>query len=225
MVRQQPSGGPARGSTGRSRDRRHFPRIRGSNGVAAAACPWRAAIPAELIAVIEDLTADPMSRMAQHELADRLQVERTRLFACSRRPPARHFAGSSNGRGCSTQPGKSLRANSSERRPWTQALPTRPISPGRFARLSGLHHQRRSPGLRKLGLFDPTPPAMIRAARPNEIALLPQIENAADERYVRVGLPRILAMPPPASPRSSVVGATAACGSRRRPSTGSWASR
>ena len=37
---------------------------------------------------------------------------------------------------------------------------------------------------------------MIRAARPNEIALLPQIENAADERYARVGLPRILVMPP-----------------------------
>jgi GNAT superfamily N-acetyltransferase len=37
---------------------------------------------------------------------------------------------------------------------------------------------------------------MIRAARPNEIALLPQIENAADERYARVGLSRILVMPP-----------------------------
>ena len=34
---------------------------------------------------------------------------------------------------------------------------------------------------------------MIRAARPNEIALLPQIEDAADERYARVGLRRILA--------------------------------
>jgi len=37
---------------------------------------------------------------------------------------------------------------------------------------------------------------MIRAARPEEIALLPQIENAADERYVRVGLRRVLEMPP-----------------------------
>ena len=37
---------------------------------------------------------------------------------------------------------------------------------------------------------------MIRAARPNEIALLPQIEDAADERYARVGLPRIIDMPP-----------------------------
>jgi GNAT superfamily N-acetyltransferase len=37
---------------------------------------------------------------------------------------------------------------------------------------------------------------MIRAARPEEIALLPQIENAADEQYVRVGLRRVLAMPP-----------------------------
>jgi GNAT superfamily N-acetyltransferase len=37
---------------------------------------------------------------------------------------------------------------------------------------------------------------MIRAARPEEIALLPQIENAADERYVRVGLRRVLDMPP-----------------------------
>ena len=37
---------------------------------------------------------------------------------------------------------------------------------------------------------------MIRAARPEEIALLPQIENAADERYARVGLRQILTMPP-----------------------------
>jgi len=37
---------------------------------------------------------------------------------------------------------------------------------------------------------------MIRAARPNEIALLPQIEDAADERYARVGLRRIIDMPP-----------------------------
>ncbi len=37
---------------------------------------------------------------------------------------------------------------------------------------------------------------MIRAARPEEIALLPQIENAADERYVRVGLRCVLEMPP-----------------------------
>ena len=37
---------------------------------------------------------------------------------------------------------------------------------------------------------------MIRAARPEEIALLPQIENAADARYVRVGLRRVLDMPP-----------------------------
>ena len=41
-----------------------------------------------------------------------------------------------------------------------------------------------------------TAAAMIRIAHPDEIGLLPQIENAADERYVRVGLPRILAMPP-----------------------------
>ena len=37
---------------------------------------------------------------------------------------------------------------------------------------------------------------MIRAARPEEIALLPQIENAADERYARVGLWLVIAMPP-----------------------------
>jgi GNAT superfamily N-acetyltransferase len=36
---------------------------------------------------------------------------------------------------------------------------------------------------------------MIRAAHPEEIALLPQIENAADERYARAGLRQILAMP------------------------------
>ena len=37
---------------------------------------------------------------------------------------------------------------------------------------------------------------MIRAARPHEIALLPQIENAADERYARAGLRQVIAMPP-----------------------------
>lgn len=37
---------------------------------------------------------------------------------------------------------------------------------------------------------------MIRAARRHEIALLPQIENAADERYVRLGLRQVLTMPP-----------------------------
>lgn len=37
---------------------------------------------------------------------------------------------------------------------------------------------------------------MIRAARPHEISLLPQIENAADERYVRLGLRCVLEMPP-----------------------------
>src|SRR6202008_3042572 len=68
-----------------------------------------------------------------------------------------------------------------------------------------------------------TNPTMIRAAYPHEIALLPQIENAADERYARVGLRRIPAMPPAsiasleqgrrdgrlwvaASPRNRVVG-------------------
>jgi hypothetical protein len=30
--------------------------------------------------------------------------------------------------------------------------------------------------------------AMIRRPRPNEIKLLPQIENEADQRYGRVGL-------------------------------------
>ncbi|MGZ5902629.1 MAG: GNAT family N-acetyltransferase [Reyranella sp.] len=38
--------------------------------------------------------------------------------------------------------------------------------------------------------------AMIRRPRPNEIKLLPQIENEADRRYVRAGLGRILDMPP-----------------------------
>lgn len=37
---------------------------------------------------------------------------------------------------------------------------------------------------------------MIRAARRHDIALLPQIENAADERYVRLGLRQVLTMPP-----------------------------
>ncbi len=37
---------------------------------------------------------------------------------------------------------------------------------------------------------------MIRVPRPHEIELLPQIENAADRRYVRAGLRRVLEMPP-----------------------------
>ena len=36
---------------------------------------------------------------------------------------------------------------------------------------------------------------MIRATRADELHLLPQIENAADRRYVRVGLPHVLDMP------------------------------
>ena len=36
--------------------------------------------PPQLVAVIKDLTAEPMSRMTQRELADRLQVERTRAL-------------------------------------------------------------------------------------------------------------------------------------------------
>ena len=37
---------------------------------------------------------------------------------------------------------------------------------------------------------------MIRRPQPNEIKLLPQIENEADERYARAGLRQVLAMPP-----------------------------
>jgi GNAT superfamily N-acetyltransferase len=37
---------------------------------------------------------------------------------------------------------------------------------------------------------------MIRRPRPDEIKLLPQIENAADQVYARVGPSRILGMPP-----------------------------
>ena len=37
---------------------------------------------------------------------------------------------------------------------------------------------------------------MIRRPRPNEIKLLPQIENEADLRYARVGFGRVTAMPP-----------------------------
>ncbi len=37
---------------------------------------------------------------------------------------------------------------------------------------------------------------MIRLARPDEIALLPQIESAADERFRRVGLQLVFDMPP-----------------------------
>ena len=37
---------------------------------------------------------------------------------------------------------------------------------------------------------------MIRAPRPDEIQLLPQIENAADRRYARAGLTWVIDMPP-----------------------------
>lgn len=37
---------------------------------------------------------------------------------------------------------------------------------------------------------------MIRPPHPHEIKLLPDIENAADQRYARVGLHRVLTMPP-----------------------------
>ncbi|MDI1287611.1 MAG: GNAT family N-acetyltransferase [Reyranella sp.] len=37
---------------------------------------------------------------------------------------------------------------------------------------------------------------MIRCPRPDEIPLLPQIENVADRRYARAGLPRVIDMPP-----------------------------
>jgi GNAT superfamily N-acetyltransferase len=37
---------------------------------------------------------------------------------------------------------------------------------------------------------------MIRHPRPNEIKLLPQIENQADLRYARAGLRRVIDMPP-----------------------------
>ena len=37
---------------------------------------------------------------------------------------------------------------------------------------------------------------MIRRPRPNEIKLLPQIENGADRRYARVGLRRVIDLPP-----------------------------
>jgi hypothetical protein len=37
---------------------------------------------------------------------------------------------------------------------------------------------------------------MIRRPRPDEIELLPQIENEADRRYARVGLRRVVDMPP-----------------------------
>jgi GNAT superfamily N-acetyltransferase len=38
-------------------------------------------------------------------------------------------------------------------------------------------------------------PAMIRAAHPHEIRLLPQIENTADRRFARVGLQLVVDMP------------------------------
>jgi GNAT superfamily N-acetyltransferase len=41
---------------------------------------------------------------------------------------------------------------------------------------------------------------MIRAPRPDDLHLLPQIENAADQRYARVGLRRVIDMPPASLP-------------------------
>ena len=53
-----------------------------------------AQFPPHLMAVIEDLIAEPMSRMTQHELADRLQVERTqalRMFKAATGQTFRRF--------------------------------------------------------------------------------------------------------------------------------------
>jgi hypothetical protein len=41
---------------------------------------------------------------------------------------------------------------------------------------------------------------MIRQPHPRKIELLPQIENQADRRYARVGLRRIIDMPPASIP-------------------------
>lgn len=41
---------------------------------------------------------------------------------------------------------------------------------------------------------------MIRPPHPHEIKLLPDIENEADRRYARVGLHRVLTMPPASVP-------------------------
>ncbi len=51
-------------------------------------------VPPRLMAVIEDMIADPMSRMTQRELADRLQMERTkalRLFKAATGQTFRRF--------------------------------------------------------------------------------------------------------------------------------------
>ena len=69
MVRRRLSGGAARRWTGESRDRRHFPRIRCSDGVEAAAVSSATQFPPQLVPVIGDLIAEPMSRMTQRELS------------------------------------------------------------------------------------------------------------------------------------------------------------
>ena len=106
--------------------------------------------PPQLVAVIEDLITEPMSRMTQRELADRLQMERTRALRMFKAATGQTFRRFKQWSGLQHAARKSLRANSSERQPWMEALPTQPISPGRFACLLDLHRQRRSPDLRKL---------------------------------------------------------------------------
>ena len=56
--------------------------------------PGATQVPPQLMAAIEDLIAEPMSRMTQRELADRLQVERTkalRLFKAATGQTFRRF--------------------------------------------------------------------------------------------------------------------------------------
>ena len=66
---------------------------------------------------------------------------------------------------------------------------------------------------------------MIRAAHPHEIRLLPQIENAADRRFARVGLQLVVDMPGHSIAALEHGAATACSGSRPRRAATSSASR
>jgi hypothetical protein len=65
---------------------------------------------------------------------------------------------------------------------------------------------------------------MIRRPRPQEIELLPQIENAADLRYRLVGLDLVVDMPPHNRAVLELGRRRTCCGWRPRLAPASWGS-
>ena len=200
MVRRRPSGGATARSTGKSRDRRHFPRIRCSDGIEAAACLRHDAIPAALgchhsrsdrradvendPARTQPQTADGKDQGSSHvQGGHRPDISRVQaMVGAAARSPENRF-----GR---------TRQNGSHGWRLCRHSPSHPDVSHLFRTYTVRGDRRTCESVTPIVAILSPNPTMIRAARPDEIALLPQIENAADERYVRVGLRRVLDMPP-----------------------------